>query len=177
MKNCWSTSYSVLCLFLEGRPTGERLEQQTAMVSTSPRDLNPSPSPVDLRLLDRQRERRQSDRRSFPGWRRHKCRRISIARSKVWKWHPGKTDIAANRSNAANPTPNVETPSIAVLPFTNMSGDPEQEYFSDGISEDVITDLSKIAGLLVISRNSSFTYKGRSVDIRAVGRDCRALSA
>jgi adenylate cyclase len=52
-----------------------------------------------------------------------------------------------------------------------MSGDPEQEYFSDGISEDVITDLSKIAGLMVISRNSSFTYKGRSVDIRAVGRD------
>ena len=90
---------------------------------------------------------------------------------RVWKWHPGKTDVAANRSNGANPKPSVETPSIAVLPFTNMSGDPEQEYFSDGISEDVITDLSKIAGLMVISRNSSFTYKGRSVDIRAVGRD------
>jgi adenylate cyclase len=90
---------------------------------------------------------------------------------RVWKWHPGKTDVDANRSDAANPTPKVETPSIAVLPFTNMSGDPEQEYFSDGISEDVITDLSKIAGLMVISRNSSFTYKGRSVDVRAVGRD------
>jgi adenylate cyclase len=90
---------------------------------------------------------------------------------RVWKWHPGKTDVAANRSIASNPTPNVETPSIAVLPFTNMSGDPEQEYFSDGISEDVITDLSKIAGLMVISRNSSFTYKGRSADVRAVGRD------
>jgi adenylate cyclase len=90
---------------------------------------------------------------------------------RVWKWHPDKTDVAANRSNAANATPYVETPSIAVLPFTNMSGDPEQEYFSDGISEDVITDLSKIAGLMVISRNSSFTYKGRSVDIRAVGRE------
>ena len=61
--------------------------------------------------------------------------------------------------------------SIAVLPFTNMSGDPEQEYFSDGISEDIITDLSKIAGLTVIARNSSFTYKGRSVDIRTVGRE------
>jgi adenylate cyclase len=90
---------------------------------------------------------------------------------RVWKWHPGKTDVAANRSSASNPTPNVETPSIAVLPFTNMSGDPEQEYFSDGISEDVITDLSKIAGLMVISRNSSFTYKGRSADVQAVGRD------
>ncbi len=52
-----------------------------------------------------------------------------------------------------------------------MSGDPEQEYFSDGISEDIITDLSKIAGLIVIARNSSFTYKGRSVDVREVGRE------
>jgi adenylate cyclase len=95
---------------------------------------------------------------------------------RVWKWHPGKTDVTTNRSNAANPTPNVETPSIAVLPFTNMSGDPEQEYFSDGISEDIITDLSKIGGLLVISRNSSFSYKGRSVDVRAVGRDLGARS-
>ena len=90
---------------------------------------------------------------------------------RVWKWHPGKMDAAGSRTNVANPMPSVEAPSIAVLPFANMSGDPEQEYFSDGISEDVITDLSKIAGLMVISRNSSFTYKGRSVDIREVGRD------
>ena len=61
--------------------------------------------------------------------------------------------------------------SIAVLPFTNMSGDPEQEYFADGLTEDLITDLSKVAGLLVISRHSSFTYKGRSADIRSVARD------
>ncbi|MEA2986459.1 MAG: adenylate cyclase, partial [Alphaproteobacteria bacterium] len=54
-------------------------------------------------------------------------------------------------------------PSIAVLPFANLSSDPEQEYFSDGISEDVITDLSKISGLFVIARNSTFSYKGRSV--------------
>jgi hypothetical protein len=58
-----------------------------------------------------------------------------------------------------------------------MSGDPEQEYFSDGISEDIITDLSKIGGLLVISRNSSFTYKGRAVDVRAVGRELGVRSA
>ena len=64
-----------------------------------------------------------------------------------------------------------DKPSIAVPPFTNMSGDPQHEYFSDGISEDIITDLSKIAGLMVISRNSSFTYKGRSVDIRTVSRE------
>jgi adenylate cyclase len=62
-------------------------------------------------------------------------------------------------------------PSIAVLPLQNMSGDPEQEYFSDGITEDIITDLSKLAGLLVIARNSTFAYKGRAVDVRQVGRD------
>ena len=90
---------------------------------------------------------------------------------RVWKWHPGKTDVIANPSNASDLTPKVERPSIAVLPFINMSGDAEQEYFSDGISEDVITDLSKIGGLIVIARNSSFAYKGRSVDIRVVGRE------
>src|SRR6266508_3801581 len=57
-------------------------------------------------------------------------------------------------------------PSIAVLPFTNMSGDAEQEYFSDGISEDLITDLSKISGLFIIARNSTFAYKGRSVKVQ-----------
>ncbi len=78
---------------------------------------------------------------------------------------------AASGPEAARPLAPPSKPSIAVLPFTNMSGDPEQVYFYDGISEDVITDLSKIAGLMVISRNSSFTYKGRQVDTRAVGRD------
>jgi adenylate cyclase len=68
-------------------------------------------------------------------------------------------DAAVSRSHATDLAPGVETPSIAVLPFANMSGDPEQEYFSDGISEDIITDLSKIAGLMVIARNSSFTYQ------------------
>jgi adenylate cyclase len=61
--------------------------------------------------------------------------------------------------------------SIAVLPFDNMSDDPEQEYFADGMAEDIITDLSKISGLLVIARNSSFAYKGQSPDIREVGRE------
>jgi adenylate cyclase len=64
-----------------------------------------------------------------------------------------------------------DKPSIAVLAFTNMSGDPEQEYFSDGISEDIITDLSKLSELYVIARNSSFTYKGKPVDVKQVGRE------
>jgi TolB-like protein len=62
-------------------------------------------------------------------------------------------------------------PAIAVLPFINMSGDPEQEYFSDGISEDIITALSRIRWLFVIARNSSFTYKGQPVDVKQVGRE------
>ena len=104
----------------------------------------------------------------------------NIARPiRVWKWHPdhdsGPAQTPANPAVAKEAAPaetvEQEPPSIAVLPFDNMSGDPEQEYFSDGITEDIITDLSKIAGLLVIARNSSFTYKGKSVDIRAVGRE------
>ena len=61
-------------------------------------------------------------------------------------------------------------PSIAVLPFANMSGDPEQEYFADGITEDIITDLSKVSALSVIARNSVFTYKGKHADVQEVGR-------
>jgi adenylate cyclase len=95
---------------------------------------------------------------------------------RIWTWHPGEMDAAARPFNAANRKSNVRKSSIAVLPFTNMSGEAEQEYFSDGISEDIITDLSKVSGLMVISRNSSFTYKGLPVDIRAVGRELGVTS-
>jgi len=92
---------------------------------------------------------------------------------RVWKWHPDSNPVEDEpRQPSAEPAePRREQASIAVLPFDNMSGDPEQEYFSDGISEDIITDLSKVAGLLVIARNSSFAYKGKSPDIRAVGSE------
>ena len=63
-----------------------------------------------------------------------------------------------------------ERPSIAVLPFVNMSGDPEQEYFSDGITEDIITDLSKVSGLFVVARNTAFTYKGKHLDVQEVAK-------
>jgi TolB-like protein/Flp pilus assembly protein TadD len=65
-------------------------------------------------------------------------------------------------------------PSIAVLPFANMSGDPEQDYFADGMSEEIITVLSRSSGLFVIARSSSFTYKGRTIDVRQVGRELGA---
>jgi TolB-like protein len=64
-----------------------------------------------------------------------------------------------------------DSPSIAALPFLNLSGDPEQEYFADGVVEDIITELSRIRWLFVIARNSSFTYKGRAVDVKQVGRE------
>ena len=64
-----------------------------------------------------------------------------------------------------------DRPSISVLPFTNMSGDPSQEYFSDGISEDIITELSRFSELFVIARNSTFQYKGKAPDVRQVGRE------
>src|SRR5437870_1957479 len=65
----------------------------------------------------------------------------------------------------------LEKPSIAVLPFNNMSGDPEQEYFSDGITEDIITDLSNISGLFVVARHTAFTYKGKPVKVQQVGKE------
>jgi adenylate cyclase len=92
---------------------------------------------------------------------------------RVWKWHPshGSPAVQPVASVTQLPKTQPEPPSIAVLPFDNMSGDREQEYFSDGITEDIITDLSKVGGLLVIARNSSFAYKGKSTDIRTVGRE------
>ena len=83
-------------------------------------------------------------------------------------------DLAAAKSPSAPaspPLPLPDKPSIAVLPFQNMSGDPEQEYFVDGMVEEIITALSRIRWLFVIARNSSFTYKGRSVDVKQVGRE------
>jgi adenylate cyclase len=106
----------------------------------------------------------------------------SICLSEQAYWQiKARLDVAASDPGArqlkniaepvrAQPAP-PEKPSIAVLAFQNMSGDPEQEYFADGITEDVITDLSKIGGLLVIARNSSFAYKGKATDVRVVARE------
>ena len=80
---------------------------------------------------------------------------------------------AARNTEDTTPTQQeqLERPSIAVLPFNNMSGDPEQEYFSDGITEDIITDLSKVSGLFVVARNTAFTYKGKPVKVQQVGQE------
>jgi TolB-like protein/Flp pilus assembly protein TadD len=78
---------------------------------------------------------------------------------------------AIPEANQPKPLRLPDKPSIAVLPFSNMSGDPEQEYFADGVVEDIITALSHFPRLFVIARNSSFTYKGRAVDVRRVGHE------
>ena len=94
------------------------------------------------------------------------------------KWEPsdwqmsGTTEIHVAPATALQgPLPLPDKPSIAVLPLINMSGDPEQEYFTDGVSEDIITELSRFHSLFVIARHSSFSYKGESPDVQQVGRE------
>ncbi|MDP8920845.1 MAG: adenylate/guanylate cyclase domain-containing protein [Pseudomonadota bacterium] len=81
------------------------------------------------------------------------------------------SSLAPSLPDYAKPLPLPDKPSIAVLPFTNLSGDPQQEYFADGLVEDIITGLSRVKSFFVIARNSSFTYKGRAVDVRQVSRE------
>jgi adenylate cyclase len=94
---------------------------------------------------------------------------------RAWRMELGGNPFSVVSSKASSDTAQLlslpDKPSIAVLPFQNMSGDPEQEYFADGIVEDIITGLSKFKSLFVIARNSSFTYKGKAVDIKQVGRE------
>jgi adenylate cyclase len=88
----------------------------------------------------------------------------------IWQFYLRRPSVEpASVEKMAHPLP--EKPSIAVLPFNNMSGDPEQEYFSDGLSEEIITALSKITKLFVIARNSSFSYKGKPVKIKQVAEE------
>ena len=94
---------------------------------------------------------------------------LAVAAALAWwqPWTPQREAVPIEQAALALP----EKPSIAVLPFDNLSDDPAQSYFADGMTEDLITDLSKISGLFVIARNSSFQYKGKSPDLRAVGRE------
>jgi adenylate cyclase len=94
-----------------------------------------------------------------------------IAAAGLWRWQPWVSPVALVVPVVQTAAMDAGKPSIAVLPFTNMSGDPQQEYFSDGITEDIITDLSKISGLFVVARNSSFKFRGRAVDLKRVGRE------
>jgi TolB-like protein/cytochrome c-type biogenesis protein CcmH/NrfG len=87
---------------------------------------------------------------------------------RVWQWLPV---AVAKPTTGDAPLPLPDKPSIAVLPFTNMSGDPEQEYFSDGITEDIITELSRFRELYVIARNSAFSYRDNQAPLQRIGRE------
>ncbi|MCP5081009.1 MAG: adenylate/guanylate cyclase domain-containing protein [Alphaproteobacteria bacterium] len=89
----------------------------------------------------------------------------------AWGWTASGPDAAPTSSKIGSPLAVPGKPSIAVLPFTNMSGDPEQEFLADGLAEDIITALSKISEMFVIARNSTFAYKGKSPDIRQVAEE------
>jgi TolB-like protein/Tfp pilus assembly protein PilF len=92
---------------------------------------------------------------------------------RVWRWSPGQVEAsgAAPPPLAGAPLALPDKPSIAILPFDNMSGDPEQEFFADGMAEDIITALSRMPWFFVIARNSSFTYKGHAVDVKQVAHE------
>ncbi len=96
----------------------------------------------------------------------------NIARPvQVWRWLPAERGVPTTPESGTVSLPLPDKPSIAVLPFANLSGDPEQEYFSDGITDDLTTALSNVRTFFVIARHSSFTYKGRAVDVKDVGRE------
>jgi adenylate cyclase len=97
----------------------------------------------------------------------------NIARPiQVWRWSlAGSSPDTKQETVGAEALPLPEKPSIAVLPFDNMSGDPEQEYFADGITEDIITALSRSPWLFIIARNTTFTYKGESVAVKRVAHE------
>jgi TolB-like protein/class 3 adenylate cyclase len=95
---------------------------------------------------------------------------VVVAAVAIWRLYFRTTPPLGTASKEKMAFPLPDKPSIAVLPFVNMGGDPEQAYFADGMTEDLITDLSKVAGLFVIARNSTFVYKGKATDIREVAK-------
>src|SRR6201993_4575405 len=104
----------------------------------------------------------------FEDWGEQQLKNISRP-VRAFAVRAGEHSALIEKISAAPPLP--DKPSIAVLPFENMSGDPEQEYFADGMVEEIITALSRFRSLFVIARNSTFAYKGRPVDVKQVGRE------
>jgi len=134
---------------------GAALRQYEQLRETLSRELGAPPEPESDALV-----RRIRDDRRTPA-------RLVVEPSSVE--NDGSKQVQGPPLPEALAVP--DTPSIVVLPFQNLSGDPEQEYFSDGIVEEITTALSRFRSLFVISRNSAFTYKGRAVDVRQVGRE------
>jgi adenylate cyclase len=100
---------------------------------------------------------------------------LALGSAGAWWWHQSRAAVQNAATDLILEMP--AGPSIAVLPFTNLTGDPAQEYFVDGVTEDIITELSKFQPFRVITRNSTFRYKGQAVDVREVGKDLGARYA
>ncbi len=144
------------------------------------RSVKNIPDPVRVYRVRLDRGRAKRAKRTRRGWTRLRIAAASLASlivlvaAALWLSWPAPLglvlDLAGLSGMPVNP-PLPDEPSIVVLPFDNMSGDPEQEYFADGMTEDLTTDLSRHPGVFVIARNSAFTYKGRAVRIEDVGRE------
>ena len=104
--------------------------------------------------------------RTFP---RKGFRFVGAAREERNSGRPASDELAARQSNPVSALP--DKPSIAILSFTNMSGDPEQDYFADGMAEDITTALSKVRWFWVVSRNSAFVYRGKQIDVKQAARE------
>src|SRR5215470_3962562 len=104
---------------------------------------------------------------------------LVIAAGAWWLWPATKSSPSPAMAAATSIAQPLTAPrlSIVVLPFANLSSDPDQQYFADGITEDLTTDLSRIAGMFVISRNSAFTYRNKPADTRQIGRELGARYA
>src|SRR5215469_14904508 len=154
------------------------LRQYEHLRETLSRELGTRPEPETDALARRIRDDRRGSARAvverssaegdgrLPG----EARPMPVHRIRLFKEGRFPAVRPADQATAA-PLAMPDKPSVAVLPFTNMSGDPEQEFLADGIAEDVITALSRYPSLFVIARNSCFTYKGRAVNVKQVGRD------
>jgi TolB-like protein/Tfp pilus assembly protein PilF len=140
------------------------LRQYEQLRETLSCELGTRPEPETDALARRIREDRRSPARRV-------AEPTSLASAAGAPAERGSAISRVEAQSWPDPPPVPETPSIVVLPFQNLSGDPEQEYFSDGIVEEITTALSRFRSLFVIARNSAFTYKGRAVDVRQVGRE------
>jgi TolB-like protein len=153
---------------------GRVLSRDALLDGTAGRRFEPFDRSIDV-MVGRLRRKIESDPKAprlivtVPGGGYQFDAALSTARPK--RQTTGEESPSGLAAPPAEPLPLPDKPSIAVLPFQNMSGDPEQDYFADGIVEDIVTGLSRIKWLFVIARNSSAVYKGRAVDARQAGRE------
>jgi TolB-like protein/DNA-binding SARP family transcriptional activator len=146
---------SLMHLYHKNGSTAQALRQYEVCEKTLRRELGIEPEDVTKKL---RRDILQS-------------RRVPSASTAERDTDPGSDDRPPFPTEATAPAVSQDRPSVAVLPFANLSGNIEQDYFSDGITADIITELSRFSELLVIARSSSFAYKGKAVDVRQVGRE------